>query len=320
MTHTRTLLSSIALALALTGCASVPQWTSLKDWGQQQRAAEGSASARDSASEALAAPKDRPELLLGLTLNHTLVAFHAHTPGQLISQVPLKGLRPGEEVLGMDFRVARGELFVLSSLGRVLRVDPNTGATTAVGPGVQLPEGTLWGVDFNPTVDRIRVVNELGHNLRLHPGTGLQVDSKADQPGVQADGTLTYAATDLLGSTKPRIVAAAYTYNAQDDKATTNYAIDAGSGHLVVQGSVEGATPAVSPNTGLLSSVGPLAIDRFDDASFDIADVNNAAYLVTHAPGRVESRLYEVDLATGQARLLGAVGAGQALRALAIVP
>ena len=320
-----TLTSSVrALACAslvglLAGCSSVPQWESLKSWGPLKTLTR-KAQTPPAGTEGLAPARERPELLLGLTLDHTLVTFQASTPGQLVSQVRLKGLKAGEEVLGMDFRVARGQLFMLTSAGRLLRVDPNTGDSTPVGNGVTLPAGSSWGVDFNPTVDRIRVVSDLGFNLRLHPDTGAQIDGDSATEGLQGDGPLRYAQGDLLSGTTPRVVAAGYTYNAQNDKITTNYAIDAGAGHLVIQGSLEGVTPVVSPNTGLLTSVGPLQIDRFDQASFDIADVGNAAYLVTQVAGRVESRLYEVDLGSGQARLIGAVAAGQALRALAIVP
>lgn len=310
----RPLLRPLACALvlsSLTACSYMPQWASLKAFKHRGDAP---------GAEALAVPKERPEVLLALTEDHTLVTLNAGQPGQLLGQVPLKGLLPGEKILGMDFRVARGQLFALSSTGRLLRIEPTTGQATPVGSGVALPPSTSWGVDFNPTVDRIRVVNDEGANLRLHPDTGTQVDGDAKTEGLQTDGRLSYAPSDLLQGRAPRVTAAAYTYNKDNDKLTTNYAIDAAAGYLVVQGSVEGATPVVSPNTGLLQSVGPLLIERFDQASFDISDVNNAAYLVTSRQGSVESRLYEVDLGSGVARLIGSIGAGQQIRALAIVP
>jgi hypothetical protein len=76
----------------------------------------------------------------------------------------------------------------------------------------------------------------------------------------------------------PDIVSAGYTYNKRDDKLTTNFALDRAPGTLVMQGSHEGAcsrwcrpTPGADDHRAL--GLGPLA-----DASFDIADVSNAAF------------------------------------------
>jgi Domain of unknown function (DUF4394) len=76
----------------------------------------------------------------------------------------------------------------------------------------------------------------------------------------------------------------------------------------------------VSPNTGKLQAIGPLLIDRFDSASLDISDVNNAAYLVTNRKAGGQSKLYEVNLGSGQARLIGAIGSNELVRSMAIVP
>jgi hypothetical protein len=115
-------------------------------------------------------------------------------------------------------------------------------------------------------------------------------------------------------------VAAGYTYHQRDDKLTTNYAIDAALGTLVLQGSREGAQPVVSPNTGQLRTVGPLGLGPLADASFDISDVRNAALLAARTSPQAPTVLYRVDLDTGRASALGVVGDGAPLRGLAIVP
>lgn len=298
-------LSALSL---LSGCTSWQPLASLK------------AQVAPPVQEAKAPARKRAETLLVLTQDHTLVSFDAATPGQIVSHVPLKGLITDEQVLGMDFRVARGQLFAVTSRNRLLRVDHLTGEVTPIIAGITLPMGQAWGVDFNPTVDRIRVTNDQGHNLRLHPDTGAQVDGNPKEDGVQGDGTLRYTAQDPQGAVVPRIVAVGYTYNKENEKITTNYAIDAATAQLVLQGSLEGASPAVSPNTGQLSSVGPLKIEPFDDASFDINDINNTAYLVTNRAGRDPARLYDVDLSTGQGRLIAPLGVAGKIRGLAIVP
>lgn len=304
-----------ASVCALSGCAQVPQvpqLQSLKTWWS----APGQAATQD----VLAPARDRSELLLGVTDGNEIVTFQASEPGKVLTRLAIRGLSPNEHLLGVDFRVAKGQLYGLSNQGRLLRIDTDTGQVSALGSPVTLPTGDAWGVDFNPTVDRIRVVNGAGHNLRLHPDTGAQVDGQADTPGVQADGPLAYTSGDLLEGVKPRIVAAAYTYNKVNEKITTNYAVDAGAGYLAIQGSLEGAATLVSPNTGRLQAVGPLLIERFDDASFDICDVNNNAYLSTTRQGTAGTKLYELNLSSGQARLIGAVGGNLTLKGLTVVP
>lgn len=298
------LAASLALSV-LTGCVSAPA---------------PDAAARASYLETPAPRIERKELIVGVTDDNVLVTFNGSAPEQILSRQPLQGLAAGEALVGIDYRVARGLLYGLSTQGRLLRIDRTTGQATPVGEPVTMPAGAHVGFDFNPTVDRIRVVTDAGANLRLHPDTGAAVDGNPQQPGVQADGTLRYASGDLLEGRPARIVAVGYTYNADNDKITTNYAIDAQTRHLSIMGSLEGTRPEVSPNTGLMRSVGPLAIDGFDDAAFDIADTNNRAYLATRRGTDRATRLYEVDLKSGQARFIGGVGQGVVLRGLAIEP
>ena len=179
--------------------------------------------------------------------------------------------------------------------------------------------GGEFGFDFNPAVDRIRIVSNSGQNLRGHPDTGAAVDGNPSQDGVQSDGPLAFAANDRNAGKPARVVGAGYTYNKQNDKITTNYAIDAATGSLVMQGSKEGATPAVSPNTGQLFTVGALGVSPFSRASFDIADVSGAAFVALDHDGASRTRFYSVDLASGKATFIGTVG-GERLRGMSVEP
>jgi hypothetical protein len=263
----------------------------------------------------------RKETLVGLTEGNRLVRFNAGQPQKATVVGAVKGLQSGESIVGIDYRVARGILFALGSTGRLYTIDARTAQASAVGgaPLAIALSGSEFGFDFNPAVDRIRIVSDGGQNFRGHPDTGAAVDSDANAPGVQGDGKLAFASSDANAGKAPRVVAAGYTYNKQNEKITTNYAIDAATGSLVMQGSKEGATPAVSPNTGQLFTVGALGIGSFSRASFDISDVNNAAYLGADVEGRRGTRIYSVDLATGKATFIGTVG-GEKLRGLAIEP
>jgi hypothetical protein len=261
------------------------------------------------------------ETLVGLTESNQLVRFNGGQPQKVTVVGAVKGLQAGESIVGIDYRVARGVLFALGSTGRIYTIDSKTAQATAVGgaPLAIALSGNEFGFDFNPTVDRIRIVSDAGQNFRAHPDTGAAVDSDPNTPGVQGDGKLAFAAADANAGKAPRVVAAGYTYNKQNEKITTNYAIDAATGSLVMQGTKEGATPAVSPNTGQLFTVGALGIGSFSRASFDISDVNNAAYLGADVEGRRGTRIYSVDLASGKATFIGTVG-GEKLRGLAIEP
>lgn len=310
----RLALTSLSLALLTSACSYMPQLSP----DMQARLSRQPAAAVS--QEAMAPIRQREHMLFAVTQGNLLVSFNASTPGLLFSKVPLTGLAAGEQLLGIDFRVARGELFGLSTQGRLLRIHLTTGAVVAIGKPQALPKGEAFGVDFNPVVDRVRVVSNTGANWRLHPDTGALVDGDPATPGVQPDQALAYAPGDLLAGNPPAIAAVAYTYNQANDQLTTAYAIDANAGHLVLLGSLETARPPVSPNTGLLQAIGPLGIDRFDRAAFDISDLDNTAYLVTTRQGAAESRLYEVNLGSGQARLIGAIAAGQPIRGMSIEP
>ena len=116
------------------------------------------------------------------------------------------------------------------------------------------------------------------------------------------------------------MVSAGYTYNKQDEKLTTNFALDRALGTLVMQGSREGVQPVVSPNTGRLTTIGPLGLGPFSDAAFDISDLSNAAYAAIRVQATGPTQLYSVDLVSGRATLVGTVDGGAPLRGLAIEP
>lgn len=262
----------------------------------------------------------RREQMVALTTAHELIRFNAGQPRRVLERKALSGLAPGDEIVGIDYRVARGVLYALSRQGRLYTVDSSSGRLTPVGQSPAVPNlpAAAVGFDFNPAADRIRVVAG-SLNLRLHPDTGAAVDGDAARDGVQPDAALAYAAGDVNHGRAADIVAAAYTYNKTDDKLTTNYALDRAHGTLVLQGSREGTQPVVSPNSGRLTTVGSLGLGRFADAAFDIADVNGAALAAIRTDG-APTRLYEIDLASGRARLIGTVADGAPLRGLAIEP
>lgn len=264
------------------------------------------------------------EEIVAVSVSNQLLRFNAGQPQQVRDRRPLAGLAAGERLLGIDYRVARGELYALGASGQLYKIDVAAARATAVGTPVALPAAGAahaeWGFDFNPTVDRIRVVNDAGWNLRLHPDTGAVVDGDPATPGLQFDGRLAYDAGDVNAGKPANVVAAGYTYNKLNDKITTNYALDGAMGLLVHQGTKEGVTPVVSPNTGRLYTVGGLGIGPFAHATFDISDITPTAYAGVRAAGAKATRWHRVDLATGRATFIGTVGGGEPLVGAAIEP
>ncbi len=287
--------AGLVAALALSGCASLPE-------------PEG---------------PPRAEQVLALTEAGELIRFNAGQPRRVLSRTPLVGLPAGEQLIGIDFRVARGDLYALSRSARLYIIDTTSGQLRAVGagPATAVPlVGRRFGFDFNPAADRIRVVSDAGQNLRLHPDTGLNVDGNPELAGIQGDPDLAYAPGDAQAGRPPQVLAAGYTYNKKNDKLTTNFAIDRAQGTLVLQGSREGTQPAVSPNSGRLFTVGPLGLGPLDEVAFDIADRNNTALAALRAAGDKRTRLVLVNLDTGRAETLGTVGDGAAVLGMAIEP
>ena len=239
-----------------------------------------------------------------LTGDNQLARFDTDTPGSLGGTVALSGLDAEERLLGIDFRpAAPDQLFGLSSFGQLYRIDAGSGSATKVGaaldPAAVPLGGESYGVDFNPTVDRIRVVSDTGENLRINPDTG----------EATVDTALSFASGDANEGEPAGVTAVAYT-NGNDAAATstTLYGLDSAFGVLVT---------VDPPNEGRLNTVGSLGQDEDLPlfAGFDIFGPGDA-FAVTTAEEEfgslpaLRSRLFSVDLGSGAATELGAIGDG----------
>jgi len=234
-----------------------------------------------------------PENVFAVSTGNRLLRFLSSAPGTIISRVPISGLQPSETVVGIDFRPSDGRLYAVGSTSRLYRVDPATGAATQVGTGPfsTLLSGTDFGVDFNPRPeeDRLRVVSDAEQNLLIDPRDGtVNVDPNLTPPG--------------------HVVAAAHSNNFAGATMTTLYHIDTSLDLLLTQ------TP---PGSGALSAVGPLRLNTTALVGFDIAP-NGMAFASLTAPGASMSGFHTIDLSTGTAALLGAVGGGETIRDVAV--
>jgi hypothetical protein len=229
--------------------------------------------------------------VLAIVNGTMLISFPRNAPAMVSAPIHITGLAMGETLVGADYRPKNNALYAVGSAGVLYHVNPMTGVALTVGSFVADPtdttdpytalNGTSFGVDFNPLADRLRVVSDTGQNLRIN------VDTLA----TTTDGALNVAAP---------AIGAAYTRN--NVGTTALYVIDVATGTLSLQN---------PPNDGTLALIGRLdPMQTFTGTGgFDITGGDDGVVLAVLQPtGAAQSMLYRVDLRTGAATALGAVG------------
>ncbi|MEZ0268325.1 MAG: DUF4394 domain-containing protein [Phycisphaerae bacterium] len=226
-----------------------------------------------------------------------LLTFDSATPGTVTDLGFITGLGNLQYLAGIDFRPATGELYGLGYTGSVYKIDINTLAATSQGFIVGSP-GSGWvnaGFDFNPTVDLLRVTDgSTAVNAVFNPAT----NTGAPQT------PLAYGGADPNAGQTPEVGGVAYSNNVNGAVTTTAYGIDVGplaSARLVT------INP---PAAGTLNTVGDLGVAADEASGFDISGSTGVAYVVLSdfVNGQNIPTLYTIDLATGAATIVGAVG------------
>ncbi|MCA1859174.1 DUF4394 domain-containing protein [Janthinobacterium sp. HSC-3S05] len=252
-------------------------------------------------------PPPPPAVVAGdvfvLTASNKLLSFDRAAPATIRSTVTVTGLQAGENLLGIDFRPADGQLYGVGSTGRIYTLNGVTGAATvkatlaadagdATAPYTALA-GTEFGVDFNPVADRLRIVSNTGQSLRINVDTG----------ATTTDGAINGGA----GNTA--ITAAAYSNSFAGTASTTLFVIDAANATLYTQN---------PPNNGTVASAVPLGVAATGVAGFDIDARTNTGYAVMTVAG--VRNLYTLNLAasTAPATLVAAIGVTEEVRGIAL--
>ena len=235
--------------------------------------------------------------------NEALISFDSAAPGSALSSVHLGN--HGGSVVGMDFRPATGQLYLLTEafeptvVLRLFLVDPNTGALSQVGvdleQGDELDPATIEaGFDFDPVRD-LAEVTVGGAVLTIDPTTG------EDSHGA------------FFSPSSPRVVGVAFDRNFAGAGATTLFGLELSRAQLVRIGGVNGSP---SPDGGAVTDIGFLGLAP-NEAAFDISS-SGTAYAVFPSP--FNEGLYTVDLTSGSATLLGIIGTGQPVSAMTVAP
>ena len=238
-----------------------------------------------------------------LTASNKLLSFDRATPATIRTTATVTGLQAGENLLGIDYRPADGQLYGVGSTGRVYTLNGATGAATlkstlaADGADTSAPftalAGTEFGVDFNPAADRLRIVGNTGQSLRVNVDTG----------ATTTDGSINGGAANTA------VNAAAYTNSFAGAGGTTLFVVDAVNGTLYTQN---------PPNNGTLASPVALGVAATGVSGFDIDARTNTGYAVMTVGG--VRNLYTINLsaAANPAALVAAVGTNEELRGVAV--
>ncbi len=262
-------------------------------------------------------PRQLLTAVFAVTDTNELLRFDSAAPTTPVTIGTISGLQMGEQIQGIDFRPATGQLYALGIVdgmttdeGRIYTIDIFTGAATQVGTApfsTTLTDSADWGFDFNPVPDRIRIVNDGDQNLRAHPDTGALAAT---------DTTLVYAVGDANNGADPAIVGSAYSNNVGGAVATTLYSIDFNGNRLVRQGGVEGSP---SPNGGLLNTVGSLGVTlATSNVGLDIDSHTGRAFAAMNVSGA--TRFYAINLTNGAATEVATIGDGSfVVRDIAVI-
>lgn len=250
----------------------------------------------------LAGAASAGELIYGITENQTLVSFDSTTPNAILSGVAVWGMESNERVRGLDFRPATNELYALGSFSNLYKLNAMTGMAMRVGAGhfADTLNGSSFGFDFNPVIDRIRVTSEADQNLVLHPDLGTSTNATA----------LFYGMGDMNEGKNPNVVGSAYTNSKKGAMSTQLYGIDSGLDVLVKQAN----------SAGTLTTVGSLGVDLNDQVGFDISGLTGIAYASVQDANLGQSTFWKIDLNTGAATMIGAIGGGAQVGGITVVP
>ncbi len=236
-----------------------------------------------------------PGRLMALTDDNTLLFFNAATPDTIVRTVPITGLPGGYRMVAMDVRPTPGIYLALAvavngSTGRAFTLNELTGVATALGAAAfstTLPSGGGWAGDYSPTGNVFRLVHSTGANYRLNITTGALIAQ---------DTNITASRASALGYDRSTSPPAA---------ATTLFSIDSNTSQLAMIGGVDGAP---SPNGGTSSVVGALGVllDSHN-VGLDLSP-SDLAFVSLRVGGNYG--LYTINLVSGAATLVGAIGNG----------
>ena len=235
----------------------------------------------------------RSDVIYGLTDSQSLIRFPGGQPAEFTTIGPLTGVVGNQTVVAIDFRPRDGALFALSynnqsGAAQLYRVNRSTGKMQAIGSGLQFEPSSVqrFSIDFNPVDGALRAIGGGGGNYRLDAENGT----------ILSQGSAPFSAH------QQRIIISGtgFTNNRHGATESILYAYDYLSDRLV---------RFLDPNSGETEVVGHSGLYTMTPSmGFDISNRTGLAYLNADSDFSQSDNLYKINLATGQATLLGAIG------------
>src|ERR1039457_6669782 len=206
-------------------------------------------------------------------LGNQFFTFDSSNPGTVLTSVGVSGMQGGDTLV--DIACLGSTLYALGSAGNLYTVNATTGVAALVNHFGPL-NGIYFGMDASAS--GIRVVSDADINLLLNPSTGAIISSTP---------TLTPTTLNL---------------DAIASSGSTMYAVD----------SVANTLGILNTAAGTFATIGALGYDVNSKNGFDISSASGIAYFSSAVSSSgTDPNLYEINLATGFASLVGQIGQGE---------
>ncbi len=238
-----------------------------------------------------------PAVLYAVTASDHLVTFDSAAPGVFLTDVAIFGLNAGEDIVALDLRPETGELYAFTTDDRLMRVNTNGDANPVTGIVGLNPMGTSVGLDFDPSTDQLHLITSVDEHFRYEIGGTAQAVSLPE---------LSYAAGDVNFLANPAVSAVAFTNSYARATTSEFFGIDHGQDVLV----------AINRETGKLRTIGALG-ENVVAGTFEITGPGTA--LLAEGNGAA-LELFEINLDTGAATLVGTLPSGSGIRGMAAIP
>ena len=256
---------------------------------------------------AVAAGPASAETLLALTTENSIAVVDTDAPNVSLDGGFVRGLEANESLLGIDYRAADEQVYLLGSFDNLYTLDVDTNQASLVGNfGSPSLTGTSFGFDFNPAFmegEFARIVSDTDDNRVISGDTGQYLVPDATD--------LFYADGDPNAGSDANIAGIAYTNSLGVPDTTQQFAIDATLGVLAT----------LANNAGTLETVGSLGVNNAaltNELGLDISGATGVAYAALQTGPN--SQLYTVDLDTGAATAVGRIASGDLIRSITVVP
>jgi hypothetical protein len=237
---------------------------------------------------AVSAQASSGETIVGLTYlgggAGQLYTINSAAPGTMIAPVGISGTIGGDVIV--DITYWGSTLYGVGSGGNLYTLNLGTGVATLVNHFGTL-NGNYVGIDAES--GGIRIVSNSDINLLVDPSTG------------------------SLISTDPTLNPGSPAIDAISVSGGTTYAVD----------SVANTLGTLNPATGVFSTIGGMGYDVSGKNGFVISPGTGIAYFASGVSSSgTDANLYQVNLATGFASLVGTIGSSEGLLnyGLAIAP